>query len=60
MELTIAKKADIHEQARQLMDRLNLKYNRVDLISLDEYYSQYYSSNSTEENEEIANLLQTD
>ena len=45
-----------HEEARNLMQRLDLKYNRETLMSLDEYFCEFTFED--DEKEEIINLLE--
>jgi hypothetical protein len=47
----------LHKQAILLMEKLDCKYNRNTIISLDEYLLEYGSTLQPSEFDEVVNLL---
>jgi hypothetical protein len=48
---------DLHEEARDMMDFLDLKYKRKDSHSLYEYYLEYKEEHTEKENKLIIDLV---
>ena len=48
---------NLHNEAIELMERINNKYNMNNIISLDEYLCEYYNMLSNDERNEIQQLI---
>ena len=48
---------NLNNEAIELMERINNKYNMNNIISLDEYLCEYYNMLSNDERNEIQQLI---